>query len=192
MRKIVNIIFGCLIVCASVIILSHAHLVTGGTTGIALGVAYVSGIPFSIALLLVSVPFYLLSILRMGWEFTLATFFAAALLSVMSAFNSYLPEFIMPDFIGAVLGGGLLGLGLSVLFLNRSSLGGVNVLVLYLQKKWGWNPGKVTFITDSVIVLFGVWSIGPVKGMYSILSVLILSSVIHYFKNRIALANQVQ
>ncbi len=128
----------------------------------------------------------------MGWEFTLATFFAAALLSAMSACNSWLPDFILPDYIGAVLGGGLLGLGLSVLFLNRSSLGGVNVLVLYLQKKWGWNPGKVTFITDSVIVLFGVWSIGPVKGMYSILSVVILSSVIHYFKNRIALANQVQ
>jgi len=61
--------------------------------------------------------------------------------------------------------------------------------VLYLQKKFGWNPGKVTFVADSIIVVFGVYSVGLVKGIYSILSVIILSSVIGYFKRKIASAN---
>ena len=189
MQRTLNIILGCFIVCMSVIILHHSHLVTGGTTGIALGVSYLFNMPFSVALMVVSIPFYILSIFRMGWNFTLSTFFAVLTLSLMAGIDQWLPDFIIPEYIGAVLGGGLLGLGLSLLFWNGSSLGGVNVLVLYLQKRWGWDPGKVTFVVDSIIVVFGIYSVGIVKGIYSILSVIILSSIISYFKRKIATAN---
>lgn len=189
LRKTLYVILGCLIVCMGVILLQHSHLVTGGTTGIALGVSYFFNIPFSIALMMVSIPFYLLSIFRMGWNFTLSTFFAVLVLSFMSGINQWIPDFIIPEYIGAILGGALLGFGLSLLFLNGSSLGGVNVLVLYLQKTFGWDPGKVTFVADSIVVLFGVYSIGLVKGIYSILSVVILSGIISYYKGKIRAAN---
>ena len=68
LRKTLYVILGCFIVCIGVILLQHSHLVTGGTTGIALGVSYFFNIPFSIALMVVSIPFYLLSIFRMGWN----------------------------------------------------------------------------------------------------------------------------
>ena len=189
LRKTLYVILGCLIVCMGVILLQHSHLVTGGTTGIALGVSYFFNIPFPIALMMVSIPFYLLSIFRMGWNFTLSTFFAVLVLSFMSGINQWIPEFIIPEYIGAILGGALLGFGLSLLFLNGSSLGGVNVMVLYLQKTFGWDPGKVTFVADSIVVLFGVYSIGLVKGIYSILSVIILSGIISYYKGKIGAAN---
>ncbi|HEY3425420.1 MAG TPA: YitT family protein [Negativicutes bacterium] len=189
MRKVLNVIFSCLIVCIGVVVLRHSHLVTGGTTGMALGMSYLFNMPFSVALMTVSIPFYILSILRMGLQFTLSTFFAVLTLSFMSGIDQWLPDFIIPEYVGAVLGGGLMGLGLSLLFLNGSSLGGVNVLVLYLQKKFGWDPGKLTFVADFMIVVFGTYSVGLVKGIYSVLSVLILSLIISYFKGRIAAAN---
>jgi uncharacterized membrane-anchored protein YitT (DUF2179 family) len=188
-RKILNVILGCLIVCIGVVVLHHSHLVTGGTTGMALGMSYLLDMPFSVALMIVSIPFYVLSILRMGLNFTLSTFFAVLTLSFMSGIDQWLPDFIIPGYVGAVLGGGLMGFGLSLLFLNGSSLGGVNVLVLYLQKRFGWDPGKVTFVADFMIVVFGIYSVGLEKGIYSIVSVLILSSIISYFKGRIATAN---
>jgi uncharacterized membrane-anchored protein YitT (DUF2179 family) len=155
----------------------------------ALGMSYLFNMPFSVALMTVSIPFYILSILRMGLQFTLSTFFAVLTLSFMSGIDQWLPDFIIPGYVGSVLGGGLMGLGLSLLFLNGSSLGGVNVLVLYLQKRFGWDPGKLTFVADFMIVVFGTYSVGLVKGIYSVLSVLILSSIISYFKGRIAAAN---
>lgn len=189
MRRILNIFLGCVIVCMGVIMLRHAHLVTGGTTGIALGVSYMLGMPFSVALMIVSIPFYVLSIFRMGWNFTLSTFLAVLTLSFLSGIDQWIPAFRIPEYIGAIVGGGLLGLGLSLLFLNGSSLGGINVLVLYLQKRFGWDPGKVTFIADSLIVVFGVYSVGLMKGFYSVVSVIVLSSIISYFKKKIAVAN---
>ena len=186
MRKILNIIIACVIVCAGVIVLRHSHLVTGGTTGIALGVSYLFNVPFSIALMAVSVPFYLLSIFRMGWDFTISTFLAVLTLSLMAGIDQWIPDLIIPGFLGAIVGGGLLGFGLSLLFLNGSSLGGVNVLVLYLQKQFGWDPGKATLVFDSTIVLFGTYSVGLVKGIYSVLSVVVLSLIISYYKKKIA------
>nr|WP_281252417.1 YitT family protein [Sporomusa malonica] len=179
---------GCIIVTGGVIFLSHSHLVTGGTTGIALGVSYLLNVPFSVALMVVSIPFYLLSIFRMGWNFTLSTFFAVLTLSLFTEANRGIPDFIIPGYVGAILGGGLLGLGLSLLFWNGSSLGGVNVLALYLQKRFGWDPGKVTFGVDSIIVISYFYSVGLEKGLYSILSVIITSSIISYFKGKIASA----
>jgi uncharacterized membrane-anchored protein YitT (DUF2179 family) len=72
---------------------------------------------------------------------------------------------------------GFAGLGLSLLFWNGSSLGGVNILMLYLQKKYGWDPGKSTFLIDFGIVMTGVYTVGLLKGLYSILSVVVLK---HY------------
>ncbi|SMD07641.1 Uncharacterised 5xTM membrane BCR, YitT family COG1284 [Sporomusa malonica] len=145
-------------------------------------------VPFSVALMVVSIPFYLLSIFRMGWNFTLSTFFAVLTLSLFTEANRGIPDFIIPGYVGAILGGGLLGLGLSLLFWNGSSLGGVNVLALYLQKRFGWDPGKVTFGVDSIIVISYFYSVGLEKGLYSILSVIITSSIISYFKGKIASA----
>lgn len=189
-RKLLNVILGCGLVCAGVIFLSHSHLVTGGTTGIALGIAYLFDTTFAVALLGVSIPFYLLSIFRMGWQFTLATFFAVATLALFTEINRWLPDFILPGYVGAVAGGGLLGLGLALLFWNGASLGGVNVLALYLQKSFGCDPGRVTFAVDATIVAAYFYSVGMEKGLYSLLSVIITSAIISYFKGRIAAAAQ--
>lgn len=189
MHKLLKILMGCLLGSIGIILLRHAHLVTGGVPGLALGVSYLLGVPFSLIYLVISIPFYILSIMRMGWNFTLWTGFAAVSLSFMTDLDRYLPAFIVPDWAGAILGGVFLGFCLSFLFLNGASLGGVNILVLYLHKRFGWDPGKTTFIIDSTITIFGIYAVGLWKGMYSILSVVILSAIISYYKGQIAAAD---
>jgi len=105
---------------------------------------------------------------------------------MLTAIDQFLPNVLIPEWAGAILGGAFAGFGLSYLFWNGASLGGVNILVLYLQRKYNWDPGKTTLVIDTVIVLTGVYSVGIIKGFYSILSVVILSSIISYFKTKIA------
>jgi uncharacterized membrane-anchored protein YitT (DUF2179 family) len=40
-----------------------------------------------------------------------------------------------------------------MLFRHRASLGGFNVLVLYLQERFGWRAGQVQMVFDCAIVL---------------------------------------
>jgi uncharacterized membrane-anchored protein YitT (DUF2179 family) len=136
---------------------NQAGLLTGGTVGLALLAHYATGIDFGPGYFLVNLPFYALAWVRMGMAFTLKTFAAVALLSLLAqllplglAFQHLSPV------LAAVLGGLLCGTGMLILFRHRASLGGLNVLVLYLQERFGWRAGKVQMVLDSLIVLGGL------------------------------------
>lgn len=186
MQKVLNILIGCLFCSIGILALRHAHLVTGGIPGLALGLSYLFGVSFAPMFLAANLPFYILSLFRMGWNFTLSTVLAAIILSLMTMVDQLLPDILLPAWAGALFGGALVGFGLSYLFWNNASLGGVNILVLYLQRQFGWDPGKTTFVLDCAVVLTGVYSVGLIKGIFSVLSVVLIAVIISYYKGRIA------
>lgn len=183
MNRISNIILGCFITGVGTILLQHAHLVVGGTAGLSLSLSYLFHLPFSLVFFIVNIPFYIFAVLRMGWNFTIATFFAITTMScITGGMEWWLADYTLAPWIGTVAGGGLAGLGLSILFINQSSLGGANILALYLEKKYCWNPGFTNFIFDGIVVLLGVYSAGLLKGIYSVITVVIISAVIGRLK----------
>lgn len=188
--KLAKVLGGCMIVSVGIIILKHAHLMTGGTAGLALSLTYFWGVPFSLGFFIVNIPFYILALMRMGLNFTVSTIFAVMSLSCMTELSRWAPDFVVPALVGAIAGGVVVGLGVAYLFSHGSSLGGANILTLYLQRRFGWDPGKVTFMIDFVVVMSGILSVGLMKGLYSILSIAILSFIVSFFKDRIARSNQ--
>jgi uncharacterized membrane-anchored protein YitT (DUF2179 family) len=46
-----------------------------------------------------------------------------------------------------------MGTGMLILFRHRASLGGFNVLVLYLQERFGWRAGLIQMVLDCSIVV---------------------------------------
>ncbi|WNS78333.1 YitT family protein [Domibacillus sp. DTU_2020_1001157_1_SI_ALB_TIR_016] len=190
MKRILYIILGCLLTSIGAVILQHGEVMTGGTAGLSLLLSYASDLPFGLVFFLVNVPFYVLSIIFMGWNFTVSTILSVTLLSVMTGLDKWLPAFEIPMSVGAVVGGVFIGFGLSIMFMNRASLGGSNIVALILQKKLGWNPGKLNFLFDFVVVLYGFYSIGVLNGALSVLSIMVTSSIISHFKQKIGASNQ--
>lgn len=189
MRKIINILCGCLIASIGLIILKHAHIVTGGTAGLSLTLSYFLNKPFAILFFAVNIPFYIFSFIRMGWKFTLSTLFAVTALSLITWVDKWLPAFTVNILLGAMVGGLIIGVGLSFLFINGASLGGSNMLALFLQRRYNINPGKTNFLFDFLIVISSFYSVGLIKGMLSVLSIAITSCVISYFKVKITNSN---
>ncbi|WP_456275209.1 YitT family protein [Bacillus sp. AK128] len=185
MKKILLILLGCFVVTCGVILLRHSNIVTGGTAGLALSVTYLTNLPFAIIFFIINLPFYIFSVLQMGWRFTLTTAGAVSVLSLMTAVDQFLPSFTIPMLVGSILGGLLIGLGLTVIFMNGASLGGANILALFLQKRFNFNPGTVNFIFDLLVVLSSFFLLGWIKGLCSILSIFVISKVISYFKEDI-------
>lgn len=145
---------GTLFVALGVVMFKEAGLLTGGTVGIALLAHYATGVDFGVTYFVVNLPFYVLAWIRMGAAFTLKTFAAVALLSLLVqvlplglAFKHLAPV------LAAVLGGLLCGTGMLILFRHRASLGGLNVFVLYLQERVGLSAGKVQMLLDSLVVI---------------------------------------
>ena len=75
-------------------------------------------------------------------------------------------------------GGIITGTGFLVLFRHRSSLGGVGIVALYLQDRYGWRAGKVQMAVDCCIVLLALWTVEPLRVAYSIVGAVALNLVL--------------
>jgi uncharacterized membrane-anchored protein YitT (DUF2179 family) len=147
---------GTLVVAIGLAFIKQAGLLTGGTTGLAFLIHYFTGSNFGLTLFVINVPFYALAWSRMGRVFTLKTMLAVGLLAVLT---EALPHVItltwINPFFAGLAGGLLIGVGILILFRHRASLGGFNILVLYLQERYGWKAGKVQMALDLCILAAG-------------------------------------
>ena len=148
------LVTGTLFVALGLALFRHAGLVTGGTAGLALIVHYATALPFGAAFFTINLPFYAMAWRRMGRRFTLKTVAAVALLATLTELlpSLLVLQHVQPVF--AALGGGLLmGAGMLILFRHHASLGGFNVLVLWLQEHRGWRAGHVQLAIDLAVLL---------------------------------------
>ncbi|KGY08974.1 YitT family protein [Vibrio sp. MarTm2] len=150
----VAILTGTFLVAQGVFFLQSASLLTGGTTGLALLVSQFVSISFGTLYFIANCPFYLLAWKRFGARFAFNSAISGALVSV---FADHLYLVISLDTINevycAVAGGLLMGLGMLILFRHRSSLGGFNVLCLFIQDKFGISVGKSQLAIDFCILI---------------------------------------
>ncbi|MEY4736060.1 MAG: hypothetical protein RL302_379 [Pseudomonadota bacterium] len=148
------LVTGTLFVSLGVVMFGQAGLLTGGTAGVAFLIHYATGWNFGLVFFVVNLPFYGLAWQRMGKRFTVKTFTAVAL---MAGFSNLVPQLLHFDRLNpiftSILGGLLMGTGMLILFRHRASLGGFNVLVLYLQERFGWRAGRIQMALDCAIVL---------------------------------------
>ncbi|MFC0213051.1 YitT family protein [Paenibacillus chartarius] len=190
MNRPLSIAAGCLLISLGLIVLKHSQVVTGGTAGLTLTLSYIFDIPFALLFFVINIPFYFIAVIQMGWNFMLSTMISVILVTIMTAADRWLPGFEVNIFIGTILGSVLCGVGLTTLFVNRASLGGVNILALFLQKRYKMNPGTVNFVFDTSIVMLGFYSVGVLQGVLSIASVFIVSTIIGLYKKKILAGTQ--
>jgi uncharacterized membrane-anchored protein YitT (DUF2179 family) len=181
-EDILAILTGTLLVSLGVMIFNQVGLFTGGTAGLAFLVHYGTGLPFGTVFFIINLPFYWLAWKRMGWQFTLKTFCSVGLVSF---FSSAFPKLIqlseinpLTPFYAAIMGGLLMGVGFIVLFRHQASLGGINILALYLQEKQGIRAGKLQMLVDIGILLASLFMMTPVALIASILGAVALNLAI--------------
>ncbi|SBS35795.1 hypothetical protein MSP8886_03485 [Marinomonas spartinae] len=147
------VLIGTLIIALGVSLFSQAGLLTGSTAGIAFLLSYTTSLNFGEAFFLINIPFYLIAIRHIGWEFTLKTFASVFCLSFFSDVTPRLVSFasVQPVYV-AVIGGFLMGVGFLMLFRHDASLGGINILSRFLADKYGWSIGKFQMLVDLIIL----------------------------------------
>ena len=170
---------GVLLISVGVAFFTSAGLLTGGTAGLAFLVHYATGWSFGKVFFVLNLPFYWLAWRKLGGAFTLKTFAAVLLLSVLTDLQSrFLQIAQLQPLYAAVAGGLITGTGFLVLFRHRCSLGGVGILALYLQDRHGWRAGKVQMAVDCGIVLLALFTVEPLRVAWSIAGAVALNLVL--------------
>jgi len=170
------ILTGSLIVAIGLVFIKQAGLLTGGTAGLAFLIHYSTGLNFGLVLFVANSPFYLLSIKRMGWNFTLKTVVTVLMVALLTEGIPFVINITeINPFFAAVGGGLLMGVGMLILFRHRASMGGFNILVLYLQDRFGWRAGKVQMLLDCTILTAALSILTPWLLIASILGAILLN-----------------
>ncbi|MCL7939517.1 YitT family protein [Halomonas sp. ATCH28] len=178
-EDVMAMLVGTLFVALGVSFYTQAMLLTGSTAGLAFLLQYATGWRFGIWFFLINLPFYWLAVRRMGWSFTLRTFVAIGLVSVFSELTAgwIRIEWLQPLY-AALMGGSLIGIGMLVLFRHRTSLGGINILALFLQDRYGWRAGYVQLGIDALIMLVALLVLPMERVGLSVLGAVALNLII--------------
>jgi uncharacterized membrane-anchored protein YitT (DUF2179 family) len=170
------ILAGSMLAALGVMLLQAANLLIGGTAGIGFLLRYSVDISFGAAFFLLNLPFYWLAYKRLGPVFTVKTFSAVAVTSVLTG---VLPKVItisaIDPVIAALFGGLLIGCGMLILFRHRASLGGFGILALYLQDRLGWRAGFVQLGLDCVVLILSFFVASPFVILCSVIAAVTLN-----------------
>ncbi len=178
-EDVLALLTGTMLVALGLVLYTHAGLITGSSAGLALLIQHVTGYGFGTVFFVINLPFYYLAVKRMGWPFTLRTFAAVALISVLSQLT---PQWIgisnLDPLYAAIAGGGLMGMGLLVLFRHRAGLGGFNILALYLQDNYGIRAGYFQLAVDLTILVVSLFYLDWTKLALSVVGAAVLNLII--------------
>ena len=159
--------------------LTYAGLITGQTAGIAVIISYLTGWGFGPVFFAINLPFYLLAWFRLGPVFTIKSLLSVTALSVgveVMPLGFSIAHLETP--LAAVIFGALTGLGLLAMFRHNGSLGGLGMLALLIQDRFGFRAGYVQLGADAIIFGVALFLFPPQIVLWSLLGAVVLNLII--------------
>ncbi|NEU12656.1 YitT family protein [Methylobacterium sp. BTF04] len=173
------ILIGTLLVSLGILIYAKVLLVTGGVTGMALLIAYVTPVGFWISLFVLNLPCYWFAWRWQGRSFLLRTMAAVGIeCFVVHQGPAWIDIAWIDPLCAAVVGGALMGVGLMGLFRHNTSLGGIGALAFYLQERHGIRAGYVQMAFDGSIMLAATAVLPAQNMLLSIIGALVMNGVL--------------
>jgi uncharacterized membrane-anchored protein YitT (DUF2179 family) len=164
-------------------ILSVNKLTFGGTAGIAFLLSYTTVYSWGFWFVLINLPFCLLSYHYLGPRFTASTVFSIIGISLVRELVDYIPFLpVMTPAIASLLSGLLIGIGISLVLYHGSSLGGMQILAVFLDQRFSLNRGITIFVTDFLIIVLTAIFIGWSYAIVSIMSIAMASLIIGRYR----------
>jgi uncharacterized membrane-anchored protein YitT (DUF2179 family) len=171
--------YGTIMAAVAIVLLTHLGLVTGQTAGLAVLISYATGWSFGAVFFLVNIPFYYLGYRRMGLAFTIKTFLSVAALSALTLWlPAHLQFGAVNPWLGAVIFGLMSGSALLALFRHGASLGGIGILGLILQDRFGWRAGWVQLAFDVALFAVALTILDPGAVAVSFVGAVVINLVI--------------
>jgi uncharacterized membrane-anchored protein YitT (DUF2179 family) len=154
-QDILGILLGSFILALSIeVVLVPAHILTGGVTGIAIILKFLSGVDIWVWYIGLNIPIFI-----MGYKFISKRFAFYSLIGMFSLTfflritqNWQLDLGINNLLLSAILGGVLLGLGSGICLRSKGSSGGMDIIAVIMSNSWGYNFGTIYFGINLIIL----------------------------------------
>lgn len=153
--------------------------IDGGVTGISLITTEVTGISFSILLVLINIPFMILAYSTISRQFAIKSLIAIVLLAI-SVFVIPFTSVTEDKLLIAVFGGFFLGLGIGLSVRGGAVIDGTEVLAVYISRKTTLTIGDIILIFNIMIFSVAAWIFTTEIALYAILTYLAASKTVDF------------
>ena len=170
------------------------QITTGGVTGISAIIYYATGVEIQVSYFFINAIFLGFALKILGPKFSVKTIYAIFMLTFLLWFfqwilkdeNGNLPQLLGPgqDFMACVIGAGMLGFGIGIVFCNNGSTGGTDIIAWIINKYKDVTLGRMMMYCDIVIIsscyfIFHDWR----RVLFGFCVLFIMSIVIDYVIN---------
>lgn len=181
-RKYGTVILGILFVSISYnLFFAPNQLDTGGVSGLAIVIQNLFFINESTFILIVNILLLICSYFILGKELTKNSLLGSILFPIFIKLSRGICNIIIIKdlelLIIAIIGGCLSGIGYGMLFKNNFTSGGTDILNQIAEKKFKIPISKSMIYIDGSIVLLGGFVFGIEKMIYSIIALLLISTL---------------
>lgn len=179
--EIFGTILGAFVIAIAVsLFLLPNKLSSGGVAGIATITYYLFHMPMGISMLIINIPLFFMSILKIGKTFFVKSIIGTITLSVFIDILDKLSPLTEDKFLACIYGGILMGVGTAILLKVNSSTGGTD-LFSYIAKiyKPTIKVGEIIFLIDILIVAFNMIFLREIEiGLYSAIAIYLMGKII--------------
>lgn len=180
-QRFIMVLIGTFIYSAAVNMFIIPHkLIGGGVAGIAILLQYLTNISSGYFIFILNVPLFILGVKQLDKEFGIYSFIGMVSMSIFLILTKNITTYYkMNDILLSTLCGGTLsGIGMGIVFRNKASEGGTDIISVIVKKKYGIKISTVTFIINVIIVTLGTFIGGIEAAVYTIISMFMKSYVL--------------
>ena len=163
--------------------LYHNAIPTGGITGIAMILNFLTDIPVGVLVIAMNIPLFLIAWKALGLRFMLATVAGMVLLSVSIDLLAILPICITKQpMLACLFAGVFCGIGLGLVYSTGATTGGVDVIAKLLRRKYQYiNFGTLMLVLDMIVILAFAAIFGNYDSvMYALITMFVYSKLIDF------------
>jgi uncharacterized membrane-anchored protein YitT (DUF2179 family) len=180
-RDIIGIVIASFIIAIAIqLVIVPAYLLTGGLSGIAIILHFITDYPIWLWYIALNIPVFIAGYKLASRRVTVYSFVGmmsvSGFLALLSPLNIQLP--VNDILLSALLGGTLNGVGVGLALIYRGSTGGLDIIAGIFHRLWGINFGTTIFITNVLVLGAALLTSNLYLTLYSALTMFVSSKMI--------------
>lgn len=185
-QKILNLVYiiiGNIFIALAVnTLILENHIIVGGTSGIGNVLNHYFNIPVSLSVGCLNVCLFLVGLFFIGKKFAMTTLLSTFLFPIVLQFfetHSMFHHYLEDPLLAAILAACLVGVGIGLILKANASTGGVDILAILLNKKFGFPVHIVLNCIDLSILVLQFTFNDTTHVIYGIMIVMITAVVLN-------------
>ena len=184
-RRYLMIALGCLIGSLGFnLFLIPSHLLSGGLSGIAIILYYMTDWPIGVQLLVYNLPILYLAYRFFGKLYAVDTIVGTVMFSAAIDFTSFAVQYelVHDVMLNAIFGGVMAGIGFGIVFKADANTGGLDVLGAIVKKYYSIDMGTVVFVLNMVVIALSACMFSLEAALFTLVSIYVTAEL----TNRVA------